>query len=139
MNKLFDEIENDILRGHEKIESILRKCLKLSYGLGDERFKQWSKYELSGYPEDQPNILPPYRHVKTILHGNFNFNGNFLYDQQIQSYLLPENEREIYGSGKVYLPISEIEFMISSRGGNNPYRELPPHLLPYFSNYPMLL
>ncbi|WYW97606.1 hypothetical protein WMR86_11455 [Proteus vulgaris] len=139
MSYLFHEIENDILIGNTKITDILRKVLKLSYELNDENLNIWVRYELGGYPENQPGILPYYRYVKTMLRGNFIFNGVLSLNEPIQSHLLPQNEREIYASGRVYLPISEIDFISLGGLDKHPQRELPANLLSYFSNYPMSL
>ncbi|EQC1054357.1 AbiTii domain-containing protein [Providencia rettgeri] len=135
MEKLFNDLQSDLLEGGCTISEILRKFYKLAYELNDENLISWCQSELHGYQDGQLNYIPRYRFVKTMLRGNFIFNGAPLLNQQLHSYLLPINEQNIYASGAIYLPAPEIEFMVVRQNANEPNRELPDNLCVFFSNY----
>lgn len=72
MDDIVKSIQEDILRPEVGLNTILLKAKLLAYHLKNNRFKQWVKYELDGYPHVEK--VPDYRIIYTPLLG-YIFNG----------------------------------------------------------------
>ncbi|MDQ1612479.1 MAG: hypothetical protein QOG00_2410, partial [Pyrinomonadaceae bacterium] len=66
MTDIIETIQRDILDPTVSLATILLKAKVLAHQLKNERFKQWVKYELDGYPNDMDDI-PSYRIIETPL------------------------------------------------------------------------
>ena len=72
MNDIIERIQQDILNPEVSLSTILFKAKVLAYKLKNEKFKQWVKCELDGYPDAID--LPDYRRIEAPLVA-FIFNG----------------------------------------------------------------
>lgn len=66
MNEIIESIQRDIITPTTSINTVLLKAKVLAHQLKNERFTQWVKYELDGYPDDMDDI-PDYRVIRTQL------------------------------------------------------------------------
>jgi AbiTii len=93
---LIQEIQAEAVDGNSDLSTVLRKCLVLGSRLAHQPLKDWSRWELDGYPESTE--LPDYR----ILHGIESFGiflgaaGSGLRNVPISALKLPEQVRDRY-------------------------------------------
>jgi len=107
MNEIIESIQKDILNHEIPISVILLKAKILAYELKNDRFKQWVKYEMDGYPNHKD--LPDYRIIKTQLFG-FIFNGwNGYKNVPISLYGTPDCFQESAGKVHYFQGIKSIE------------------------------
>ncbi|HHV70497.1 MAG TPA: hypothetical protein GXX48_23150 [Ochrobactrum intermedium] len=106
---LLTGIISAITETDEKISSILRKCLVLSYLLKNNDLKSWVTKELNGYDASDPDI-PQYRRTyapaKGFFIGGF---GQAINDQPIPSAALDEKHRHYAESINLRQPIIAYE------------------------------
>lgn len=66
MNDIIENIQRDILDPAVPVNTILLKAKVLAHQLKNDRFRQWVKHELDGYPDEMDDI-PDYRIIGTQL------------------------------------------------------------------------
>jgi len=89
---LLKDIEKDTLSSTD-LSTVLRKAKVLAYHLKNEEFKQWVEHELNGYGSD--DVIPDYRTINTVSHGNFISLAWKAYDAPIPTANLPQFMQEI--------------------------------------------
>lgn len=108
-NDLLAAIIRAITETDEKISSILRKCLVLSYLLKNDDIKSWVMSELNGYDAGDPHI-PQYRRTYAPAMGLFigSF-GQMINDQPIPSAALDKKHRHYAETISLRQPIIAYE------------------------------
>lgn len=115
----------------EKISSILRKCLVLSYLLKNSDLKSWVMNELNGYDAGDPDI-PQYRRTyapaKGFFIGQF---GETINEQPIPSAALDEKHRRYAESISLRQPIIAYEDVKASDERIVPW---PANMVVFYQN-----
>lgn len=108
IDRLINEAHNTSVR----ISVLLRKALALATSTGDESFRTWLSYELSGYGPSQD--IPDYRRPKGLLLGY----GPFGHIAPVTFH--PENVEleELMCCPPIGLPITKIEAELDVRKGD---------------------
>jgi hypothetical protein len=81
---LLDEIIATLSDSKGSLTDALLKTKVLLHQIGKKELATWVTNELSGYPDDQPGTVPPYRVVGMQVHGHVT---NMTW--QMQDYILP--------------------------------------------------
>jgi hypothetical protein len=114
--KLLDEIVELAVDDETSLSVLLRKCLVLSYRLGNERLKAWAEKELDGYTKD--DALPDYRiantHSKGVFFGAF---GSKIENQPIPTVVLKEKHRDLIEKARLRDPIASYQLDAKERTG----------------------
>lgn len=93
MNDIIETIQRDILDPRVSLTTILLKAKVLAHQLKNERFKQWIKNELDGYPDDIGDT-PDYRIIETQSLATIVRGRSFVTDIPISLANTPDRLRE---------------------------------------------
>jgi hypothetical protein len=66
---LLREIQDAATGNDVPLTVLLRKCRVLAQRLGNDELRQWTEWELNGYPDER--LLPPYRKESAEVRGQF--------------------------------------------------------------------
>ncbi len=91
---LLRDIQNDLAGQSEDVTAVLRKCKILSARLGSREFADWVRWELGGYPEEQPT--PEYRRLAITYYANFSNSAWRVSDTPIPLQIVPEQYRDSF-------------------------------------------
>ncbi|MEH2461999.1 AbiTii domain-containing protein [Nostoc sp.] len=113
MDDIVESIQQDILRPEVGLNTILLKAKLLAYHLKNNRFKQWVKYELDGYPDT--DILPNYRIIYTPLLAYISNGWNGCKNLPISLYSTPDWFQETADKIHFYPGIKTVEEYAASQ------------------------
>jgi hypothetical protein len=114
---LLRDIQNSAIDSNVRLSDLLRKCKVLATRLKNEELNKWVDAELNGYQSQDD--LPPYRIIRCIAKGHFG--GPFGAEMRnitIPASCLPEKKRAWAQSVHLIQPISSLEELVRSEGGN---------------------
>jgi len=113
------EIRDDIVDESKSLTSILRKAKILAYRLGNNDFKNWIEWELTGYPDE--TFLPDYRLFETDVRVNGYQGWNRFENMRVQ---LPESLKDTVTQVTWRHGIPQIE-SIHEKNKTQPYLAQP--------------
>lgn len=93
MDDIVESIQKDILDSAVALKMILLKAKLLAHHLKNDRFRQWVKYELDGYPDSDK--VPDYRIIHTPLLAYISNGWNSCENLPISLFNTPEWFHEI--------------------------------------------
>ncbi|EDJ9086177.1 hypothetical protein GFI45_14100 [Salmonella enterica subsp. enterica] len=124
---LLRDIQNAAIDSNVDLASLLRKCKVLSARLGNNEFKSWVEYELSGYPNTEN--LPDYRVFHVNSKGNFaGAFGRMLKNADIMMYMIPDKYRKHLEYHRDIAPVAELESLVKSSDGSLAQVPWPPNV-----------
>src|SRR5579862_182566 len=131
---LLREIQDAAIDGKSDITTLLRKCKVLATRLGNDQFKSWVDWELSGYPSKES--LPDYRvlHVQSFGHFSGPF-GSGMRNAPIAPSCIDEVARDLVDKIHNMAPISSIADLIREPDGSGSFKaHWPADLIAMFAD-----
>lgn len=113
-DEIINSIQSDILDPTVSISTILLKAKVLAHKLENERFKNWVRYELDGYPNESEE-LPDYRIIDTHSVGFIRGINSTINNVPLGLSGTPEWFREGISKIKFSAGITTVEEMASTR------------------------
>lgn len=113
--KLLDEVVQGAIDSGTPVPVLLRRCLLLAAGLGNEKLKSWANQELNGYSGSDE--LPEYRSIRIQARGNFSGPfGSGLTNWPIPSAALKKEHRHWAETARLTQPIAAFDDLLKTAG-----------------------
>lgn len=128
---LLRQIQDAAIDSSIDLPTLLRKCKVLAARLGNEDFKRWLDYELSGYEEIDD--LPEYRILSVNSKGHFSGAfGSGLRNADIPLVCLPEELRENLGHSYMMQPIAAMASLVANSTSGTLQEPWDPDIVAHF-------
>lgn len=130
---LLRQIQDAATDSSVDLPTLLRKCKVLAARLGNEDFKRWLDFELSGYQRRED--LPEYRIL--VVNSKGHFNGAFgsgLRNADIPLLCLPEEFREELAHSYMMQPIAGLASTVANSSSGKLQEPWDPNLVAHFGS-----